>query len=96
MLRLTICFTHNKAIAKQIFELVNLLCEPFTNDLMSKKAKEISKTDAIYDLKVSYTDEEKSVMERETQEIINQLHTMVFYKTISFLSLPSDNSDSKQ
>lgn len=91
-----IFFTHNKAIAKQIFELVNLLCEPFTNDLMSKKAKEISKTDAIYDLKVSYTDEEKSVMERETQEIINQLHTMVYYKTISLLSLPSDHSDSKQ
>ena len=37
----SIAFTHDKVIAKQIYELVNLFGKPFVDDVMSKKAKEI-------------------------------------------------------
>lgn len=36
-----ITFTHDQTIAKQIYELVNLLGEPFVNDVMSNRAKNI-------------------------------------------------------
>lgn len=47
-----ISFKHDKSIAKQIFEIVNLLGEPFIKDVMSIKAKELvrSNTFSNFDL----------------------------------------------